>query len=236
MVTKILVVNAAVWLGFLVFAKFSVLQPAVWLFAHLRLDVGWASGTSLFGGEIWQLFSYMWLHDLDGPLHLLFNSVVLWMVGPMFERRWGAKAFLSFYLKCGVGAGVVSALFALISQANFGYPIVGASGAILGLVAAFGLLYSEQTLYLWFVVPVKAKWIIPLIVVLDLLMFFGGNSDFALAAHLGGLLTGYLLVTGLWRTPRLKARWELWKRKMRRRRSKIRLVRNSPDERGPWIH
>jgi membrane associated rhomboid family serine protease len=126
--------------------------------------------------------------------HIFFNMFALWMFGRILENVWGPKRFLLFYLICGVGA----ALFHLaIEYFTGGYSAaIGASGAIMGIFAAFAFLFPNTELYLMFIpVPVKAKWALIGMVALDLFGGVGMYSDgIAHFAHLGGALTGFILV------------------------------------------
>lgn len=137
--------------------------------------------------EPYQIVTHMFAHGGWG--HLLFNMFALWSFGSMLERVWGPKRFLIFYLACGLAAGVAQ-LFLSDAAA------VGASGAIMGLLAAFAYLFPNTELIIFPVpVPVKAKWAIMVIAAIDL---FGGvyptGSNIAHFAHLGGLVMGLILV------------------------------------------
>ncbi len=145
----------------------------------------WPLKTTFF--EPYQLVTHMFTHGGWG--HILFNMFALWSFGTTLERVWGPKKFLIFYLTCGLAAGVAQ-LF--LSDA----PAVGASGAIMGLLAAFGYLFPNTELLVFPVpFPVKAKYFIAVIAAIDL---FGGvystGSNIAHFAHLGGLLMGFILV------------------------------------------
>ncbi len=145
----------------------------------------WPLGIGMF--EPYQLVTHMFTHGSIG--HILFNMFALWSFGSMLERVWGPKRFLIFYLACGLAAGGAQ-LF--LSDA----PAVGASGAIMGLLAAFAYLFPNTQLIIFpFPVPVKAKWAIIAIAAIDL---FGGvyptGSNIAHFAHLGGLVMGLVLV------------------------------------------
>jgi membrane associated rhomboid family serine protease len=135
----------------------------------------------------YQLVTHMFAHGGWG--HLLFNMFALWSFGSLLERVWGPKKFLVFYFACGIAAGVAQ-LF--LSNA----PAVGASGAIMGLLAAFAYLFPNTQLIIFpFPVPVKAKWAVIVMAAVDL---FGGvyptGSEIAHFAHLGGLAMGLALV------------------------------------------
>ncbi len=135
----------------------------------------------------YQLVTHMFAHA--GWSHIIFNMLGLWMFGTMLERIWGPKKFLFFYLACGLAAGIAH-LF-LTDDAAW-----GASGAIMGLLAAFAYLFPNTELFMFpFPFPVKAKYAIGVMAAIDL---FGGvnptGSNIAHFAHLGGLLMGFILV------------------------------------------
>ena len=135
----------------------------------------------------YQLVSHMFAHGGIG--HLFFNMFALWMFGSMLERVWGAKRFFIFYFACGLAAG-----FAHLALEYS--PAVGASGAIMGLFAAFAYLFPNTQLIIFpFPVPVKAKYAVAVMAAIDL--FSGivpGGSNIAHFAHLGGLAMGFILV------------------------------------------
>ena len=135
----------------------------------------------------YQLVTHMFAHG--GFFHLLFNMFVLWMFGSMLERVWGPKRFLIFYLVCGLAAGVTHLVLENV-------PAVGASGAIMGLFAAYAYLFPNTEMIMFPIpVPVKAKYAIALLAAYDL--FSGVNplgDNIAHFAHLGGLVMGLILV------------------------------------------
>ena len=135
----------------------------------------------------YQLVTHMFAHG--GFFHLLFNMFVLWMFGTMLERVWGPKRFFIFYFACGLAAGVAHLLLEFS-------PAVGASGAIMGLFAAFAYLFPNTDLIIFPIpVPIKAKYAVAIMAAIDL---FGGvypaGSNIAHFAHLGGLIMGFILV------------------------------------------
>jgi membrane associated rhomboid family serine protease len=167
-----------------------------------------------FGFQPYQIATHMFTH---GPVyHILFNMFALWMFGRILENVWGPKRFLLFYLVCGVGAAACHLLMQYfrcehlleVVMANPADPriahlqgalstAVGASGAIMGLLAAFAYLFPNTELYIMFIpVPIKAKWAVIGMAAIDL---FGGVVDLsgdniAHFAHLGGAITGFILV------------------------------------------
>jgi len=142
---------------------------------------------------IWQPVTYLFMHG--GAFHLLINLFVLWMFGMAIETQWGGREFLRFYLICGVGAGIFNVILTPHSMA----PIVGASGAVYGLLVAFAMLYPDSVVYLYFLFPVKAKHMAIAIGVITFLSATGsGGSRVAHLAHLGGMLIGYIYLRWWW--------------------------------------
>ncbi|HMC99491.1 MAG TPA: rhomboid family intramembrane serine protease [Ferruginibacter sp.] len=146
----------------------------------------WPYKTPLF--EPYQLVTHMFTHG--GVLHILLNMYALWMFGTVLERVWGPKRFLIFYLLCGLAAGVSQMLLS-------NGPSVGASGAIMGLLAGFGVLFPNTEFYIIpFPFAIKAKYLVMIVAAIDLFGgFHGGKADnIAHFAHLGGLVMGLILV------------------------------------------
>jgi membrane associated rhomboid family serine protease len=141
------------------------------------------------GFQPWQLFTYMFMHG--GLMHLLFNMLALWMFGMELENTWGSKKFLTYYLMCGVGAGL-STLFIGPLFAPPG-PTVGASGAIYGVLIAFGILFPERPIFIYFLLPIKARYFVLLYIALEVYAGVNGTADgVAHFAHLGGAAVGYV--------------------------------------------
>jgi len=136
---------------------------------------------------LWQPVTYLFMH---GSLwHLLFNVFMLWMLGRLVEPVMGTRNFLKFFFITGLGAALVNVLLTPLSPV----PIVGASGAIYGLLLAFAVLYPDAMVYLYFVVPVRAKYLAVVLGVIEFLASFASSyTGIANLAHLGGLFTGYL--------------------------------------------
>ncbi|MFA6094088.1 MAG: rhomboid family intramembrane serine protease [Elusimicrobiota bacterium] len=142
---------------------------------------------------VWQLFTYMFLHG--SLMHLLFNLLALWMFGSPVESQWGAREFLKYYLLCGVGAGLVSVAVSPHSTV----PVIGASGAVYGLLVAFAMLYPDAVVYLYGFFPIKARHMAVLFGVVE---FAAGVSHstpgVARLAHLSGMAVGYLYLRWWW--------------------------------------
>ena len=141
----------------------------------------------------WQLFTYMFLHA--GIIHLLFNMLMLWMFGQALEAAWGRKGFLYYYFFTGIGA----ALCSFITSPNSLVPVVGASGAIYGILLAYAMMYPDTIILLFFIFPMKIKYAIFIFAGLNLYgAFSSGASGIAYFAHLGGGLFGYLYLRSEW--------------------------------------
>ena len=144
--------------------------------------------------RLWQPLTYMFLHG--GVFHILFNMLTLWMFGTEFERMWGARSFLRYYFACGLAAAAATILSALLpfDFANIMYvvPTIGASGAVFGLLVAYGLYFPNRPIYMYLVFPIPAKYFVLLLGAIGFLADQGGGV--AHAAHLGGALGGYLML------------------------------------------
>ena len=138
----------------------------------------------------WQIFTYMFLHG--GIIHIFLNLLALWMFGGDVERSLGSRNFFKYYVGCGVFAGIC----ALVFEFNSTIPIIGASGAIFGILTAFGMLFPERviTLLLFFVIPVRAKakyFVIAFAALTFFQCLMSSGGGIAYFAHLGGIVFGY---------------------------------------------
>ena len=159
---------------------------------------------------IWQFVTYMFLHSrID---HIGWNMFLLWMFGSEIERMWGPKAFLKYYLITGIGAGIIHVIFS-------GSSAIGASGAIMGVLVAFALMFPDRRVMLLFPpILLPAKILVLIYAGIDILIGVSGSPDgIAHFAHLGGALVGYLYLKYDWRWSALKKRFEDWQRKRRMR-------------------
>jgi membrane associated rhomboid family serine protease len=134
--------------------------------------------------KIWQLVTYMFLHG--GFWHIFFNMFILWMFGAELEREWGTTEFLKYYFIGGIGAGLTVVLFSNAST-------IGASGAVYAVMLAYALRYPDRMLYIYFLFPVKVKYFMGFMFLLSFFSTIGPSTDgIAHAAHLGGILVGYV--------------------------------------------
>ena len=137
----------------------------------------------------WQLVTYQFVHA--SMEHIFFNMFSLWMFGYVLENYWGTRRFVIYYLLCGIGAG--------LTCLAVGSPTVGASGAVYGILLAFGMMFPNQRIYLYFLVPIKAIWFVIIFGLIELFDgLFRSGDGIAHFAHLGGMLAGFLILM-FWR-------------------------------------
>ena len=229
-VKNLLIINALMYLATITLTRFNI-------------DLSDLLGLHFFKASdfrVYQLVTYMFLHA--NFWHLFFNMFALWMFGNTLENIWGSKRFLLFYMVCGIGAGLCQELVQYIQYANTladyasvntGKQIipmaeylnmmttVGASGAIYGLLLAFGMLFPNAMVYLYFLFPIKAKWFVIGFAVIELITGLTGVDNVAHFAHLGGMLFGLLLILYWRKNPagpnknfrKWKDIFQSWKRK-----------------------
>ncbi len=153
--------------------------------------------------RVWQIITHMFMHA--GFAHIFFNMFALWMFGSILERRFGPKRFLNYYLLSGLGAAACHQLVQYVEfrSGNFDVlqiPTVGASGAVYGLLFAFGYLFPNALLYLYFAIPVKAKYVVAGLALIGLFAGFSNTpgDNVAHFAHIGGMLAGFVILKS-WR-------------------------------------
>jgi membrane associated rhomboid family serine protease len=195
-VRAILIANVIVFLVFTLVTPFS--ERAMVGFLLLAQTPSLAVGHAF----LWQFVTYMFLHA--NLFHLLGNMLVLWFFAPRLEYRWGTAAFLRFYFVVGVGAGLFHTAAAYLSG-NPGSPMLGASGAMYGIMLAYALYWPDDVVLLYFVFPIKIKY---LMIFIGVFTFFAsisgevaaaGGSNISHVTHLGGLIVAFLyLKAGTW--------------------------------------
>ena len=186
---------------------------------------------------VWQLFTYMFLHG--GVWHLLFNMLTLWMFGTQLEGDWGTRRFLKYYFLCGVAAGVCVVL-ANVLVGDWYTQTIGASGAIFGVLVAYGVMYPNQTVLMNFLFPIKAKYMVMIYAAIELLLTFGPNTGVSTVAHLGGMAFGYvylrmggprLRVSA--RMPDIRGAYRQWKLQRAKRKFQVYMRKRGG---GPWVN
>ena len=184
----LLIINIAVFLATFVISSLG--KFAYDWFSVYPATVGMAL-------QIWRIITYQFLHDVYGFGHIFMNMLILFFFGPMLERHWGSKRFLTFYLICGATGGVLYPLLALPGWLEVG-PLIGASGSILGMLAAGAILFPHVRVYVFFgSIPIKLMYlaiIIAAIAVLTLLRPDKIGNAGGEAAHLGGMAAGAVYV------------------------------------------
>ena len=164
---------------------------------------------------LWQLGTYIFLHG-DIP-HILFNLLALWIFGGELESYWGSKKFLFYFFFCGIGAGMVTVICTdLFTPQYQSIPLIGASGAISGLLLAFGWLFPNRQIYIYVLVPIPAKYFVIIFGILEFVYFSrGGGGGISHLTHLGGFVFGFFYM--VYPTIRQKIRREYYKRKWSQR-------------------
>ncbi len=185
---------------------------------------------------IWQLVTYLFLHG--GITHLLFNMLALWMFGTPLEGDWGTRQFLKYYFICGIGAGICDVAMNAV-MGNWLTSTIGASGAIYGLLLAFGVCYPEQTVLMGFLFPIKAKYMVMIYAAIELYLSIGVNNGVSNIAHLGGMVVGLLYLKS--RLPKLKLKLPDWRGayrqwKLQRAKKKFQVYMRKHGDRGPWVN
>jgi len=144
---------------------------------------------TFLGLQLWRLVTYMFLHSTDMLFHILFNMLALWWFGVELEDIWGAKKFLIFYFVCGIGAGLFSIFYLFINPIVL---VIGASGAVLGILTAYAHYYPTRTVMLFFIIPMKIRTLVIGYAVISVLMSLntaaGGTSHIT---HLGGIVVAW---------------------------------------------
>lgn len=147
---------------------------------------------------IWQFFTYMFLHGGIG--HIGFNMFALWMFGSELEYNWGTKDFLKYYIVCGIGGGVLVWLTSFTALSSQGAITIGASGAIFGLLVAYGLMWPDRMIFVFGILPMKALHFVIIFGLLDLMQGLSRvQSGIAYFAHVGGGVTGFIYLKYGWR-------------------------------------
>jgi membrane associated rhomboid family serine protease len=183
---------------------------------------------------VWQIVTYMFLHG--GFLHILFNMLTLWMFGMPLEQDWGTRRFLKFYFLCGIAAGVCVLIADVLVADSF---TIGASGAIFGLLVAFGVLYPNQTVLMMFLFPIKAKYMVMIYAAIELIVTFGPNTGVSTVAHLGGMAFGYVYLKyrlPSFRMPDMRGAYRQWKLQRAKKKFQVYMRKHGDRGGGPWVN
>ena len=229
----LLISNVALFVVYFLATHLEIV-PLLWLFRSLSLIPEW-----LFLGAIWQPFTYLFLHSPYGFWHILINMLMLWMFGNDLERDWGPRRFLNYYLVCGVGAGLCDVLSRLLLSGNLSGATIGASGAIYGVLLAFGLLYPNRTIYFMMMFPIPARIAVAIMGAIAFLSALGGpGGGVAHFAHLGGMVIGYFYLRH--RPGFLDIDWlgsyRQWQRRRARRRFQVYMKKRDRQGGSGWVN
>lgn len=137
--------------------------------------------------QLWRLFTYMFLHDTALPFHILFNMLMLWMFGVEVENLWGARRFMIFYLICGAGSGLFS-IFHLFNPVLSSTPVIGASGAVLGVMTMYAYYFPQRQVLLFFVLPINIRVVVLGAALVSLFGSIAPHGIISHLTHLGGIL------------------------------------------------
>ncbi len=175
------------------------------------------TGTSL---QLWRVITYQFLHDTTDVTHIFFNMLVLFFFGPMLEGIWGSRKFLIFYLICGAAGGLFYPMLVISGAVKTGY-LIGASGSILGMLAAGALLFPNSIVLIMFIFPMRL-WILAIILAaISILNLFANKNPGGEIAHLAGMAAGAIYVlSDAWRSKmKFKYSTSKWDKKISEQRN-----------------
>ena len=187
---------------------------------------------------VYQLATYMFIHSL-GIGHILFNMLILWMFGRDIERTWGTRRFLQYYFVCGVGAGICIVIGNIL-YGTIDTRTIGASGAVFGILLAYGMLFPDATVLFSFLFPMKAKYFVMIIGAIAFLSTLGASgSGVSHVAHLGGMVFGYFYIKGglsrIDLTASAQRSYEDWKLQRAKKKFQVYLRKKKSDN-DRWVH
>lgn len=191
--------------------------------------------------RVWQPVTYMFLHDSTEIGHILINMLALWMFGTELERIWGTKAFLRYYFATGIAAAITTIVVSLApfpATARMFYTVtIGASGAIYGLLLAYGLTFPNRPIYIYFIFAIPAKYFVMIMGAIALLSSMGNSgSSIAHITHLGGLVAGFILLRGNRLSPANEVRYRYLRWKMDRARKKFGVYSGGKSDWDKHVH
>jgi membrane associated rhomboid family serine protease len=228
----LLLINVGIFVLMFLAQQLGGYRAPLWL-------IGLSPEAVLRNFAVWQFVTYLFIHG--GAMHLLVNMFTLWMFGRSLETDWGTRQFLKYYFLCGVGAGICDVTVnALLGHWNV--LTIGASGAIYGLLLAFGVLYPNQTVLFDFLFPIKAKYFVMIYGALALMGALGSaNSGVSNVAHLGGMVFGYAyLKLRFAHVPMpslgsLRRQYTQWKLQRAKKKFQV-YMRKHRSTKDPWVH
>jgi membrane associated rhomboid family serine protease len=188
-VRKLIIACVSIWVVQFLLARMANI--------HLAQVFG-VSAEDVIRGRIWQPVTYIFLHSTGSIFHVALNMLFLWMFGTELERIWRQRAFLRYFLVCGIGGGLAAVILGLFTDGRT--VTIGASGAVFGLLIAYGIVFAERTILFMLIFPMKAKTMALIMFVILFFNTFGQSSDnISHIAHLGGAIAGFLYLKRAWR-------------------------------------
>jgi membrane associated rhomboid family serine protease len=187
-IKNLLIINVAVFFVQMIANNLTVGGKPLWYVLNLWFALN-PIGDG-FNFQVWQLITYQFMHA--GFSHIFFNMLMLWMFGMEVEHIWGSRKFLYYYLICGITAGLAQLFIAPLYSSPA--VTIGASGAVFGILIAFGMLFPDRYIFLYFLIPIKAKYLIGFLFVLELFWIGDAGSNVAHLAHLGGAIAGFIFI------------------------------------------
>lgn len=235
-VKALLIANVGIWVGLQLIGS-MIASKVFGVDLSLIRIFGLVPNNVVYNFFVWEPLTYMFLHAMN-PFHVVFNMLMLWWLGGELEQRWGSKFFLTYYLASGVGAGLiytaVVAIFGLFGPAPWLAPVVGASGAIFGLMLAYGIIFGERIVYFMMLFPMRAKYFVMILGGIEIVTLLNngiGGSDVANLAHVGGIVSGFIFLRGFTFFQQRK-----WRKASGKRGRGLKLVVNNDtkkDDNGP---
>lgn len=234
-VKKLIMINVGIWFFLTIIAENWLVAPG-----FFSKYFGLMPSKVVEDFFVWQIFTYMFFHAASIS-HILFNMLLLWWLGSELEQRWGSKFFLLYYVVCGVGAGIVYLVGLTFYKLTVGpslawiSPVVGASGAIFGLLLAYGIIFGDRIVYFFMLFPMQAKYFVMILAGIEFITLLNskasGETNVATLCHLGGIIVGYLFLY-FW------TRWSIGRRgkegkSVNRRGLKLVVNNESPEKQGP---
>ncbi|MBX7230864.1 MAG: rhomboid family intramembrane serine protease [Bdellovibrionales bacterium] len=230
-VKKLIIINLFIWFfGVLILQKWLLSSPLIYQW------FGLVPASTLLDYWLWQPFTYLFVHS-DNVFHVIFNMLILWWFGSELEAVWGGRFFLLYYLASGVGAGILYLFGILIysivsgNGAPLTSPVVGASGAMFGVMIAYAMTFGDRMVYFMMMFPMNVRAFVAVIGAIEVLNLLssGVSSQTANLAHLGGLVSGFIFlkIYHFWKNQRV---WQKYKTKKKTNGSGLKLVINNKDE------
>lgn len=226
--------------------RLVIFTSAVFVLTYIPAQIfGWTSPYVWFSLQpyavlhrfyVWQLVTYLFLHA--GWFHVIFNLFALWMFGSDLESRWGSRAFLFYYFLTGIGAGLSDVFLNALFPPRLPTMTIGCSGAVYGLLLAYGMLFPDRPILFSLIIPMKAKWFVVLMGGIEFVSSLSGpGSGVSHVAHLGGMLFGFLYLRGGGLPYRWRLRYHEWRRGQLRKKFDVYMRKHEgKDDASRWIN